>query len=108
MTVWVPSLHICLQDAFILAELLGHRQTTLSTLPRALTAYERVRLPMANHVLTGSRQSGNMYEFNGPLGDNLVPLGLLIGSQWDWLWDSTAQTERDRALAMLQYARASL
>ncbi|RPD59761.1 FAD/NAD(P)-binding domain-containing protein [Lentinus tigrinus ALCF2SS1-6] len=97
-----------IEDAFILAEVLGHRQTTLSTLSRALTAYERVRLPMANHVLKGSRQSGNMYEFNGPLADNLVPLGPLIGSQWDWLWDSTPQTERDRALGMLHYARASL
>ncbi len=97
-----------LQDAFVLAEVLGHRHTSRSSIPRALTAYERVRLPMANHVLNGSRQSGNMYEFNGPLGDNLVPLGPLIGSQWDWLWDTTPQSERDRALGMLQSMRASL
>ncbi|KAI0708960.1 FAD/NAD-P-binding domain-containing protein [Cerioporus squamosus] len=97
-----------IEDAFILAEVLGHRHTSRSTLPRALTAYERVRIPMANHVLEGSRHSGNMYEFNGPLGDNLVPLGPLIGSQWDWLWDTTPQSERDRALEMLQNVRASL
>ena len=80
----------------------------LSTLSRALTAYERVRLPMANHVLKGSRQSGNMYEFNGCLGDNLAPLGPMIGSQWDWLWDTTPQSERERAVGMLCHARASL
>ncbi|TFK91603.1 FAD/NAD(P)-binding domain-containing protein [Polyporus arcularius HHB13444] len=97
-----------IEDAFVLAEVLGHRHTSRSAIPRALTAYERVRLPMANHVLEGSRQSGNMYEFNGPLGDNLVPLGPLIGSQWDWLWDTTPQSERDRALGMLQSMRAAL
>ncbi|KAI0745659.1 FAD/NAD(P)-binding domain-containing protein [Earliella scabrosa] len=97
-----------IEDAFILAEVLGHHSTMLSTLTRALTAYERVRLPMANHVLKGSRQSGNMYEFNGCLGDNLAPLGPMIGSQWDWLWDTTPQSERERAVGMLCHARASL
>ena len=91
-----------------MAEVLGHPNTTLATLPRALAAYEHVRLPMGNHVLRGSKQSGDMYEFNGPLGDDLVPLGLQIGHQWDWLWTSTPQTERERALRMLAQPRASL
>ncbi|KAI0743626.1 FAD/NAD(P)-binding domain-containing protein [Daedaleopsis nitida] len=97
-----------IEDAFILAEVLGHHDTTLANIPRALAAYERVRLPMANHVLRGSRQSGDMYEFNSPLRDNLAPLGPMIGSQWDWLWDSSPQSERDRSLWMLCSPRASL
>ena len=97
-----------MQDAYILAEVLGHPDTTLTTLSRALSAYERIRLPMANHVLKGSRQSGDMYEFNGCLHDNLAPLGPMIGSQWDWLWDTYPQGERDRALGMLCRPMVSL
>ncbi len=63
---------------------------------------------MANHVVEGSRQSGDMYEFNGPLGEDLTLLGPQIGSQWDWLWQSTPQSERDRAFQMLNRLKAVL
>lgn len=56
---------------------------------------------MANHVLNGSRESGDMYEFNGSLGDDLVRLGTQIGSQWDWLWESTPAGEREKACQVL-------
>ncbi|EIW63582.1 FAD/NAD-P-binding domain-containing protein [Trametes versicolor FP-101664 SS1] len=90
-----------IEDAFILAEILGHPRATLSTIPQALAAYETVRLPMANHVLNGSRESGDMYEFNGSLGDDLVRLGPQIGSQWDWLWETTPEGEREKASQVL-------
>ncbi|KAH9859049.1 FAD/NAD-P-binding domain-containing protein [Lenzites betulinus] len=86
-----------IEDAFILAELLGSAHTTLSTLAQALSTYETVRLPLANHVLRGSWESGNMYEFNGPLGDDLGRLGPQIGRQWDWLWETTPEGEKDKA-----------
>ena len=70
-------------------------------LPRALSAYEAGRLPMANHVLQGSRESGDMYEFNGPLADDLPRLGPQIGRQWDWLWETTPHGEREKALQLL-------
>ena len=60
-----------------------------------------MRLPMANHVLRGSRVSGDMYEFNGPLGDDLPRLGAQIGHQWDWLWETTPEGERERAFTLL-------
>ncbi|KAI0630150.1 FAD/NAD-P-binding domain-containing protein [Trametes polyzona] len=93
-----------IEDAFILAELLGHARTTLPTLTHALCAYESVRLPMANRVLQGSRESGDMYEFNGTLGDSLERLGPQIGRQWDWLWETTPEGERAKALGMLTTA----
>ena len=84
-----------------MAEILGHPNTTVPMLPRALSAYEAVRLPMANHVLQGSRESGDMYEFNGPLADDLPQLGPQIGRQWDWLWETTPHGEREKALQLL-------
>ncbi|KAI1794210.1 FAD/NAD(P)-binding domain-containing protein [Ganoderma leucocontextum] len=97
-----------IEDAYILAEVLGHANTTTASLPQALAAYESVRLPMANHVLEGSRQSGDMYEFNGPVGEDLTLLGPQIGNQWGWLWQSTPQSERDEAFQMLIRLKASL
>lgn len=91
-----------------MAEVLGHAETTIANLPTALAAYESVRLPMANHVLQGSRQSGDMYEFNGPLREDLTLLGPQIGSQWDWLWQLTPQNEKDRAFRMLTRLKAVL
>ncbi|KAH9931159.1 uncharacterized protein BXZ73DRAFT_47441, partial [Epithele typhae] len=82
--------------------------TDRQTLETALQTYERVRLPIANHVLQGSRESGDMYEFNGPLRDDLATLGPQIGWQWDWQWESTAQGERDRAIGMLRSTKAKL
>ncbi|KAH9931165.1 FAD/NAD(P)-binding domain-containing protein [Epithele typhae] len=97
-----------IEDAFILASVLGHPSTDRQTLEAALQAYERVRLPIANHALRGSRESGDMYEFNGPVRDDLAVLGPRIGRQWDWLWESTAQGERDRAIGMLRSTKAKL
>lgn len=51
----------------------------------ALQAYELVRLPIANHVLEGSAESGKMYEFNSQHGDDYRALGSAIERQWDWI-----------------------
>ncbi|KZT72214.1 FAD/NAD(P)-binding domain-containing protein [Daedalea quercina L-15889] len=90
-----------IEDAFILAHLLGHQATSLATLPQALLAYEHVRLPLGNHVLRGSYESGVMYEFNGPQTDELQVLGPAIGRQWNWLNETTPVGEAERAVRWL-------
>jgi len=91
-----------IEDAYMLARILGHPDATLSTLPHALLAYEHVRLPLANRVLQGSKDSGELYEFNGHCEDDLQTLGPAIGKQWDWLWETTPEREVERALAWMQ------
>ncbi|KAH9839368.1 FAD/NAD-P-binding domain-containing protein [Rhodofomes roseus] len=91
-----------IEDAFILAHLLGHHSITLARLPQALLAYEHVRLPLANHVLRGSYESGKMYEFDGPQGDSLQGLGPALEKQWDWLDQTTPTGEADRAVERLE------
>ncbi|TFY62894.1 hypothetical protein EVJ58_g3580 [Rhodofomes roseus] len=71
-------------------------------LPQALLAYEHVRLPLANHVLRGSYESGKMYEFDGPQGDSLQGLGPALEKQWDWLDQTTPTGEADRAVERLE------
>ena len=65
----------------MLASLLRDPLVTRATLSRALEAYETIRLPQANHVQRGSRQSGIMYEFNSVLEDRYAELGQEIEAQ---------------------------
>ncbi|KAF8200714.1 FAD/NAD-binding domain-containing protein [Pholiota molesta] len=58
-------------DAFILGHLLA--KTTPKQLLRSLDAYQAIRLPAANSVLTGSYESGMMYEFDSKYGDDYAP-----------------------------------
>ncbi|KAF8586521.1 FAD/NAD-binding domain-containing protein [Ramaria rubella] len=96
-----------IDDAFILAGILGSPNTTKQALTTALRAYEHIRLPMASHVLQGSRDSGRMYEFNGPQGTEYEVLGPAIQKQWDWVNVSTPEEDVARALAWMQSSRES-
>lgn len=59
-----------------------------------LKAYEIVRLPKANSVLRGSKDSGMMYEFDFPgLEDDYERLGPAIEKQWNWVWESDPDDE---------------
>lgn len=91
-----------IEDAFVLARVLGDPVTTMSTLRHAISAYEYVRLPQANRVLLGSHISGMMYEFDGPAQVDLQRLGPMIGAQWDWLNETTPEEEGRRALSWMQ------
>ncbi|EJD03076.1 FAD/NAD-binding domain-containing protein [Fomitiporia mediterranea MF3/22] len=95
-----------IEDAYVLAQILGSSMCTRKTLAYALKAYEYVRLPMANDVLQGSRDSGLMYEFDYPgLGEHYAALGPVIQSQWDWVWASHPEEEVGKGIA---HFRASL
>lgn len=64
----------------------------------ALKAYQHIRLPLANHVLIGSKESGCMYEFNGPDGENYERLGENIQKQWDWIWETDPNEDASRGI----------
>jgi len=91
-----------IQDAYILAGILGNTGTTLDNIELALQAYDHVRRPIASHVLQGSRDGGRMYEFNGPHEDDYAKLGPAIQSQWDWIWASTPEEDVEKALAWMR------
>lgn len=88
------------QDAFVLAGILGHPDTTRENLPRALQAYQHVRLPFANRVLAGSFESGRMYEYWHDSFDVGGSEGLqqAIIHQWDWVGSESPEQQMERAL----------
>lgn len=55
-------------------------------------------MPAANTVLTGSYDSGMIYEFNGGDGVEYAILGGAIEQQWKWIEETSV--EEDLAIAV--------
>jgi len=95
-----------IEDAFILGHLLA--EAPQGQVRRYLDAYETVRLPAANGVLTGSYESGMMYEFDSEHGDRYETLGPAIEAQWAWIDQVSLDEELASALRLAhQPARSS-
>ncbi|KAI0088036.1 FAD/NAD(P)-binding domain-containing protein [Irpex rosettiformis] len=90
------------EDAYVLAGILGDPSTTRDTLLQALQAYDYVRVPFANHVLQGSYASGRMYEFWNVEGADYSKLPHAITHQWDWVKEETPEQQIERALKWVQ------
>jgi salicylate hydroxylase len=86
---------LSLQDAYILATVLGHRSTIRANVPRALQIFDEIRRPAAAAVMEGSRMNGRYFSFEvdgvdfdrctGPqLWDNLQKLNSALVKNWEW------------------------
>ncbi|PSR73282.1 hypothetical protein PHLCEN_2v10860 [Hermanssonia centrifuga] len=93
-----------IEDAYILGSLLGHPSTTLDTLPHALKAYEHVRLPLANNVLTCSRDAGLIYDFRSECGDDYEAIGATLSHAWDWMGEDGVEEQLQKALSNMMEA----
>ncbi|KAJ7346846.1 FAD/NAD-P-binding domain-containing protein [Mycena albidolilacea] len=89
-----------IEDAYVLASVLGAAAT--NNLDQALEAYQRTRLPVANHVVKASFESGKMFEFNSPFAEEYSTLGPAIGRQWAFLTESTPEGEAEKVVGILR------
>ena len=86
------------QDSFVLGHLLA--EAPRDQVLRYLEAYEAIRLPVGNGVLTGSYESGMMYEFNSEYSDKYETLGPAIAAQWAWIDRVSLDEELTSALRL--------
>ncbi|RDB27733.1 Salicylate hydroxylase [Hypsizygus marmoreus] len=97
-----------IEDAFILATLLGHPQTTLDNVSHALSIYDKIRRPIAMEVAERSLVNGRLFglQLPGvPLGndpDRLPELGDAIKDNWKWTWSTTLDSAVKEAIQMLE------
>ncbi|KAH9926901.1 uncharacterized protein B0H18DRAFT_1084856 [Fomitopsis serialis] len=102
-----------IEDAYLLATLLGHPKTTLSTLTRALRIYDAVRRPYAQDVAKTSRECGMLFTLNypglssqdianGQAADKLRVIAETIRKKWSWAWDTTLDGDIQRAVRELE------
>ncbi|KAI8996447.1 FAD/NAD(P)-binding domain-containing protein [Trametes punicea] len=107
-----------IEDAYILAALLGDPRTTRATLDRALRIYDAVRRPFAYRVQDSSHESGLLFTLNypgltldhpvrtsGPGAQEdkkkLEEISSRIRRSWEWAWNTTIDGDLHRALRML-------
>ncbi len=103
-----------LQDAFLLATLLSHPDTSLHTLSRVCSVYDTVRRPFAQRVAEMSRENGILYTLNYPgltfeegrnkEGDleKLREVYSRIRMNWEWAWETSVDGDVQGAIAMLE------
>ncbi|KAL6309371.1 FAD/NAD(P)-binding domain-containing protein [Sparassis latifolia] len=92
-----------IEDAYVLAALLGHAGTRAQTLPRALAAYDAVRRPCAQRVARGSRENGLLFTLNFPgLAGGLAEAAKRVRRNWEWAWETTVDGDVERAVGMLE------
>uniref|UniRef100_A0A0W0FUL0 Putative salicylate hydroxylase n=1 Tax=Moniliophthora roreri TaxID=221103 RepID=A0A0W0FUL0_MONRR len=102
-----------IEDAYILAELLGHSSTTRDTIPRALRIYDSIRRPWTQEVANRAQLNGRYlalgldgFDFdNSPVIDierNLRKLGSLLMDNWKWSWETDVREVLQKAIERLE------
>ncbi|EKM50052.1 uncharacterized protein PHACADRAFT_264550 [Phanerochaete carnosa HHB-10118-sp] len=100
-----------IEDAYILSALLTHPSTTVHSLERAAKIYDAIRRPAAQRVAVLSREAALLYTFNYPgltldrdgcREEQLQKIYKRIVNNWAWAWETTAQPDLERAIAMLE------
>jgi salicylate hydroxylase len=92
-----------MEDAFILASLLGDENTkSVSDIPAAFNAYDAVRRPRSQKVVSTSREAGVTYAFQGPAGDDKEKIREELLRRYGWIWEEDMQKQEEQAKLVLR------
>ena len=92
-----------LEDAFILSVLLGDEKTrSAGEVPAAFRAYDAVRRPRSQKVVSTSRAAGATYALQGQALDNLELIGEELLQRYQWIWTEDMNAQADRAKSLLE------
>ncbi|VVP85457.1 Salicylate hydroxylase [Pseudomonas fluorescens] len=87
-----------LEDAWLLARLLGDKRVLESNTQDVLQVYDAIRRPRACRVQRTSWEAGELYEFRDPqVGDREPLLSTTLASRFDWLWNHDMQSDLAQA-----------
>ncbi|KAF7370090.1 Salicylate hydroxylase [Mycena sanguinolenta] len=102
-----------IEDACILATVLGHPRTTRENIPRALRIFDEIRRPATAGVVEGSRMNGRYFSFEiegvdfdrytgAQLWDQLQKLKSTVVKKWEWTWNSSIDDSIQDTLRRLE------
>ncbi|KAI0935590.1 hypothetical protein AcV5_010477 [Taiwanofungus camphoratus] len=91
-----------IEDAYLLARLLGHPQTTANNIETVLLAYDRIRRPRAHMVWEGSVKAGEIYDGYGEHGLNAEGVQQDFGRHYDFLWHRAVDEDVELAINWLK------
>ncbi|KAF8066983.1 hypothetical protein FPV67DRAFT_1417597 [Lyophyllum atratum] len=102
-----------IEDACVLAELLGHPSATLNTLPDVLRIYDALRRPFALDIARRSFQNGRYLSMNHEdfvldgcdtteQETRLKEMGEVLVENWQWAWTTTLDDTIREGIRMLE------
>jgi salicylate hydroxylase len=87
-----------LEDAWLLARLLGDPRACQSSARAVIETYDAIRRPRACRVQRTSWEAGELYELRDPqVGSDEARLSSTLASRFDWLWNHDLQADLDTA-----------
>jgi salicylate hydroxylase len=89
-----------IEDAYLLMTVLGHKSTTLETVPRALAIYDKLRRPFSSEVARRSMRSGQLCAFQEDVP--LHELGDTITKNWEWAWLTDLDDALEEAVRLVE------
>jgi salicylate hydroxylase len=90
-----------IEDAFVLSNLLGKINSS-ADIEKAFEAYDAVRRPRSQKVVTSSRDAASIYEFeNVELGGDLDKIKERLEKRYDWIWKEDLHAQLKRAESLM-------
>lgn len=92
-----------IEDAFILSSLLGDERTqSASDIEAAFKAYDMVRRPRSQEVVSTSRTAGITYSLQGSAGEDLEKIQEDLLHRYHWIWDEDMERQAEQAKSHLR------
>ncbi len=96
-----------LEDAWLLARLLGDPRVLECDVQNVLEVYDAIRRPRACRVQQTSREAGELYEYrNLQVTDQEPLLSTTLANRFDWLWNHDMQSDLAEARAQLGWVES--
>ena len=89
-----------IEDALVLKTLLG-KTNQISEIGNAFAAFDQVRRPRSQRVVTTSRESGNLLGMQLPgVGDDIKKMKEKFDTRMHWIWHRDLTAQNDAALKL--------
>ncbi|OCL10202.1 mannitol 1-phosphate dehydrogenase [Glonium stellatum] len=96
---------MAVEDAYILSSLLAEANS-LEQLDEAFQAYDAIRRPRTQKLVTTSREAGMLYECE-LTGDDLVKLQQNLATRMNWIWNEDLERELEEAKMLMHGHRTA-
>ena len=91
-----------IEDALVLSTLIS-KVTSPSQIPNAFIAYDQVRRPRTQRVITTSREMGRLQGFmQEGVGNDIEKIRQAMSSRMNWIWQRDMVAQNKEAVALFE------